>query len=847
MPPIQGPERIRVATAFPNFVGCALAAAAGVILFVIAAQASARPLMQPLQLAQAIELRAERTSFAKLEAFGSAAARGQDRESLNRLAHVAQIFLNQSEFDRFEKWNDILARQAALAHDPRYIAIAADNELKSRYDRGDTSLEAALGAAASKTDDWYAKVYDDATYAFVLTEEKRTGEALRLLSQAEGLIPSGDPYGDDARGQIWSIRGIALTELYDLQGSAAAFDRSDFQYDNPLYPRPDFDNVYNMAVLATDLGEGPLATRLAAIHHRLALRSDLPHLRSWDAYLCGFVAQSFGTPNQVMACLSGLSANLSEAQFIAGRLFPMRAIAEARLGEVAAARADLSHFRALARAERLGPTFLRSEAQVQAEIDMASGNASQGFAELRKFGQDQAISQSRIFNSGVHQLTTELQNQLDLARRDAGLEQEVIRNQRWVAALALLMVLLAVFAFVWQRRLSLRFRQAREKAESANRSKSEFLANMSHEIRTPLNGVVGVADLLASANLGPREKEMVEIIRGSGQSLERLLSDVLDLARVEAGRMTIENAAFQAGDLVRSVAALCRLRADEKGLALEAEIAPELEAWVMGDSTRVRQILTNLLSNAVKFTASGRVGVRAFSPKPGRLRFVVADTGVGFDAEDKKRLFDRFEQADGSITRRYGGSGLGLAISRQLALLMGGEFDCSSTPGEGSIFWFEVEFPPADAPDRDLGRQQEERALEPRALKVLLADDHITNQTVIRMMLTELGAETTTVDNGAEAVEAARQGGFDLILMDMQMPVMDGLEATRRIRRAESEAGERRARIVMLTANALPEHREAGRLAGADGHLSKPLTVAALVAALEEAVAGTLEDEKAVA
>ena len=220
----------------------------------------------------------------------------------------------------------------------------------------------------------------------------------------------------------------------------------------------------------------------------------------------------------------------------------------------------------------------------------------------------------------------------------------------------------------------------------------------------------------------------------------------------------------------------------------------------------------------------------AEQPSPGVLRFSVTDSGVGFSAEARARLFGRFQQADGSITRRFGGTGLGLAISRQLATLMGGHVDCESREGEGSRFWFEAPFPETQAPAQ--AATAEQRADQDHPVRVLLADDHVTNQTVVRMMLDEFGVETEMVENGAQAVEAVRRGSFDVVLMDMQMLVMGGLEATRLIRSDEAAAGRARLLIVMLSANALAEHREAGRLAGADAHLAKPVTAAALMAAL---------------
>ncbi len=824
----------------------AIAALAAIFLLAGAQSAAARALMTPAQLAAAIESRADKTSFTELQRFGARAAKGTDRESLNRLEHVSQVFLNQSEFDQFEKWNGLLAANAAKAHDERYLVVARMNELKSRYDRGDMSVEGEISRAAEDTPDWFAHVYAMVTRSIMLIQENKTGEALRMLSEAQALIPEHDRYADAARAQVWEVVGLGLMSLYDLDGSAAAFDRADFQDTDPSYPRPDFDGIYDMAHVAVELGDAPLSKQLAAIHHHLAMRSDLPHLRVWDMNLCGKVAEAFGSPGEVASCFDGLDANLSGAEFLATNIIPMRTIAEARMGQVAAAQADLDRFRQLKASKQFEAAGFLREPQMEGEVDLARGRYRQAFVELRQYADQKAFKDSQVFNAGVRQITSELEKQLENAQRNAALKQDVIRTQRWVAALSILIVMAAVLALAWQRRVSIRFRDAQQRAEAANRSKSEFLANMSHEIRTPLNGVVGVADLLAAAELAPREREMVEIIRDSGQSLERLLSDVLDLARVEAGKMTIEVASFHAGDLVRSVAALSRLRADEKGLSLDCEIGAELEGWFLGDAIRVRQILTNLVSNAVKFTPAGSVTIKGCAASPGRLRFVVADTGVGFDADDKQRLFGRFQQADGSITRRFGGSGLGLAISRQLALLMGGEFDCESTPGQGSTFWFEAAFPEAAEAARPSAPAPRREAVDERVMRVLLADDHATNQTVIRMMLDEFGAETVTVSNGEEAAAAAAGADFDVILMDMQMPVMDGLEATRRIRRREAECGAARTRIIMLTANALPEHREAGRAAGADGHLSKPVTVSDLLAALE-AAPDSAEDIRAVA
>ncbi len=373
--------------------------------------------------------------------------------------------------------------------------------------------------------------------------------------------------------------------------------------------------------------------------------------------------------------------------------------------------------------------------------------------------------------------------------------------------------------------------EARDAAQSANTAKSQFLANMSHEIRTPLNGVIGVAQALAQTDLSAQQKEMLQLIHSSGQTLQVLLSDILDLARVESGRLELTPEPFDLNRAVREAAQLYEAMASEKGLKLVVEVAPELDGWVVGDVVRIKQILTNLVSNAVKFTARGMVTLTAL-PVPDRegrpmVRFSVEDTGIGFDAETRRRLFSRFEQADGAITRRFGGSGLGLAISHQLAGMMGGTLDCESEPGGGSAFILTVPLARAQAPAA--AAPMIAAATSDRHLRVLLADDHPVNRKVVQMILGQIDAELVETENGAEAVEAFRQSDFDVVLMDMQMPVMDGLLATREIRQWEAVAGLKPTPIVMLTANALSEHIQAGAAAGADRHLAKPFDAAELI------------------
>lgn len=381
--------------------------------------------------------------------------------------------------------------------------------------------------------------------------------------------------------------------------------------------------------------------------------------------------------------------------------------------------------------------------------------------------------------------------------------------------------------------------QARQAAEDANRAKSEFLANMSHEIRTPLNGILGVAGALGHTPLDTAQSEMVRLIETSSQALAGVLSDVLDMARIESGRMTIAAEPLDVEDAVRSCAALFESCAAEKGLGFSLEFDPRGAGRFTGDSVRLRQILSNLLSNAVKFTTRGSVGLTASAEPTASgvvMRISVSDTGIGFDQDFKARLFNRFEQADGSITRRFGGSGLGLAVSQSLAELMDGRLEADSEPGVGSVFTLTLPLTRA-----------EDEAVEPEVVsgpmsaapRVLLAEDHPTNRKVVELILSSVDVDLTCVENGAEAVAAFEAGRFDVVLMDMQMPVMDGLTAIRMIRAYETSENRERTPIIALTANAMPEHVSSTRAAGADGHLSKPVRADALIQAVTEAACAT--------
>jgi signal transduction histidine kinase/ActR/RegA family two-component response regulator len=798
----------------------------------------------PEAVAELVEKSANSTSFAQLEAFGREAMQRPGRDGLDRLYHVSWLFLNQSEFQRFDLWNARLKARAAQQNDTRYLEIAALDELRSRFDRGDMAAGDEIKRRAGLESDWFARAHAKSTAAYVMVVQDEVGAALKLLYEADDETPHDLPGSGQARAGIWESIGLALMNLHDLSGAAAAFGRQQFEFSPAGYPRPDFDGLYNMASLASELGRRDLADRLAAAHHRLAARSDLQGLGVWDANLCAKVAEAEGDSRTVLTCLEPLGDSLGTAQFLAPRLLPARAIARARLGQAAGAARDLARLQALHATKAFGEAKFERLPEVEAQVLRAQGHAADAFDRLDRYARQHGADQSQAFSVGIHQITQEMdkqlgarRDQLATAQRNANLQQQVIKSQHMIVVMGGFLACVFLGLLFWQAHIAQALRRARHNAEAANRAKSEFLANMSHEIRTPLNGVVAVADMLARADMRPREQEMVEIIRSSGDTLQRLLSDVLDLARIESGRITIEAAPFHAGDLVRAVAALSQLRCDEKGVALKVEVAADLDGVVSGDMVRVRQVLTNFLSNAVKFTETGAIEVRAERMDSGLARFIVSDTGVGFDPANKTRVMGRFQQADSSITRRFGGTGLGLAICAELAGLMGGAVDCDSTPGAGSRFWLDVPLPPAEAAPNGPSAASAGGDAEPGRPRVLVADDHPTNRRVVELMLSDV-ADLYAAENGQEALDALVAGpAFDLVLMDMQMPVMDGLTAVREIRRREAANGLARVPIVMLTANAMPEHIADALAAGADLHLGKPFTAQALFGAMDEAMA----------
>ena len=761
------------------------------------------------------------------------------------------MVLNQADFTRFTYWNDILRREARKAHDNRYVQVADLDVLRARFDQGDLRVDPLVQHAISDGGDWFVRVHAMVIEAAALADGEHSAAALRLLADADAMaIAANDAY---ARSGIWEIEGSALMKLDDLKGSAVAFGRAQFEFGRPQYPRPDYDPIWNMGGLAAKIGRLDLAQSLYAADHRLSLRSDMANEMAWDQDLCAMVAEARDDPKAVLDCVAPLGADLTGAQFVAHQVLPARAIAYARTGQLALAERDLATLRASRLRKDAAEAYFERIPEVEAAILHAQGKDAEAFETLRRYGRAHNTASVDEFSQGVGQLTAEMAKQMNIrqlqlatAQKNLALVDRVVRDQRILTITGGLIVFGVLALFLWQFKVLRQLRAARAEAEAGSQAKGEFLANMSHEIRTPLNGLLTMAELMDRSPLPEEQKSRLAIVRQSGQDLLRLLNDILDFSKIEAGKLELEDIEFDPKHVLESTLAGFAAAAEQKGLQIWFDLAEDAYGVRRGDPSRVRQIASNFISNALKFTHAGGVTVAVTGVGEGGrdgLQLAVRDTGCGIPADKMRLLFQKFSQVDASTTRKFGGTGLGLAICQELAAMMAGSVWAESVEGEGSTFYAsmmipfvcEVPSPANDAPAAPAA----DAAMAP--LRILAAEDNPTNQVVLSTIMQMFGFELTLVGDGARAMEAWRRSAFDVILMDVQMPVMDGVQATRAIRAAERQSGRPRTPIIALSANAFKHQVDEYIAAGMDTHVAKPIDLNALQDALEAVLASSEE------
>jgi signal transduction histidine kinase/DNA-binding response OmpR family regulator len=446
-------------------------------------------------------------------------------------------------------------------------------------------------------------------------------------------------------------------------------------------------------------------------------------------------------------------------------------------------------------------------------------------ARYRKLGEE--------YRQGLSQISGRAHEFVDSNRAEA---DRYVTINLIVSIVGLFLLALAGFVIVrplgsWARQLT----EAKKRAQLATQAKSDFLAVMSHEIRTPMNGVLGMTQLLLDSELTETQRRYGENVHRSAEALLQIINDILDFSKIEAGGIELAPIPFALEALVDNSLSIVRQSADAKGLALESSIGASRPRYCVGDEARLRQVLLNLLNNAVKFTPRGEVRLAVSSLGTGldgeHVRFTVTDTGEGIAADQQKRLFKRFSQADATINRRFGGTGLGLTISKRLVELMGGTIGFSSRPRKGSTFWFSLPLPPADALEPEAAPEQSCRF---DGVRVLVVEDLPLNQDLAQAMLQRLGCDVEIAGDGAAAVEAVSAGSFDLVLMDIQMPVMNGIEATAAIHALPAPANA--IPIVAMTANAMPDQLADYLRAGMAGHVAKPVFQRALEQAMTAAL-----------
>ena len=830
----------------------------------VAAAQTSIPLGQRLdQLSQEIgahEVRDPPRANEDIERAGKRALRETGQVRLYGLWRVLYAYKSNQIPGRFDAWA-ARAREAAIRDkDPSLAALADLETIAYRHEtRGFRAFTEADWRRFMDRSGPDIRLMAGIERVRHLGQVGRWAQAARLAADLTTDLEKRGRMGQPLLAELHQVHSYTLSDIGDKEGAldhmaqAARLDERDAFYIRKI------ERIYDIAYTAAELGELDAAERFAALHHQMTTSGGEKDLQTWDRFLCARIAALRDAPRGVLACLAPAAANLAEPdRRLRVLMLGQRALALAQLGRADQARADLARLRAIS--ETLAPRDPHQENLIEAYIDQADGHGARAFRELDAWRRLDRLEADRAHSRSVAEMSSALDSELRAKRDESRRLTEEVRLSRSLArasvVIAVLLGVLVAGGVAWaahQRRVSRRFKDAQEHAEAANKAKSSFLAVMSHELRTPLNGMLGVGQALRAGKLTSEQKEQVDLIMDSGDTLLVLLNDILDLSKIEAGKLEI---APTVGDLVQTCSRLVgayQPTAREKGVALTFKLESEAPGPLMFDGVRVRQCLTNLVSNALKFTTQGKVEVAlaCYPTDDGpngsgrvRLRLRVADTGIGMNAATIAKLFRPFVQADASTTRNFGGTGLGLNITRRLVEMMRGEIRVESEEGVGSVFTIEMLVDAAEPSEvpvwKDDTRDEEAGFVALQGRRVLVVDDHPVNRRVIRLFLEPFDCELVEAENGQQALDALKGQPIDIVLMDVNMPVLDGLEATRRLREDPRFA---RLPVVALTADVMSSQIKTCLEAGCDAHVAKPIDLRNLLSAMDRCLArGTARD-----
>jgi signal transduction histidine kinase/CheY-like chemotaxis protein len=773
-----------------------------------------------------------RASFNSLDTYAQNALKQTGRSNQNRLITLQFAIwemMGQTNGQLFNRWNPVLLDLAEREKNQRFIAVAKINQAIVTELTTGKFAEGDLETYAFKSEDWFVR-----SYALVILAEGRsrtqsTGQALRLLEQARAQVPPGAQDGDFPLRVHWETYGWILARFNDLDGATQAFARSEFQYKPAGLNSPDYSKLRAIMANAVNIGDERLARATLAAWRAASLKERSEDIRDTNRQFCAKIESAFGTPQAVLTCLDGFGLDSTLPRHAIVEVLSLRGLARAQLGQVEGARSDLRSISRLASNQPKSGWIKDGTPLITAELLARQGRGTEALALESQYHKGLEYGLRKEYRNAIGDLTGHLEDDLQAAQRNVSLQKSVIRFQ-WTVGILILTLSFGIAALlVWQRKMSRLHHAAKLRAEQANTAKSLFLANISHEIRTPLNGVLGMTQAIAADELSPRQRERLQVLQESGRGLLAILNDLLDLAKIEAGMLTLELVDCDLEALVTGCRDTFLASAHAKGLTLELQIEPDAQGLYRTDPTRLRQIIDNLVANAIKFTTTGGVSLRV-DRQDEVVTLTVRDTGIGIADDAMRRIFASFEQADSSTTRRFGGTGLGLSICQELAGAMGGTVSALSQPGEGSTFT--VTLPLQRVGDRrSAADQAEEAPCDPTcpSLSILAAEDHPVNQMVLRTLLSQMGCKVTMVSDGIEALEQFRGRQWDLVLMDIQMPKLDGIASARFMREIEERQGRPKTPMIALTANAMAHQLQQYREAGFDDHITKPIEIVHLL------------------